>query len=405
MATSKTVDPTAKFFALEAAHAAHNYHPLPVVLTRGRGAWVWDVQDKRYLDCLSAYSAVNQGHCHPRIVAAMIEQAQRLALTSRAFHNDRFGPFCKKLAELVGYDKVLMMNSGAEAVETALKAARRWGYRTKGVQENQAEIVVFAGNFHGRTTTIVSFSDDPGASADYGPYTPGFKRVPFGDAKAAAAAVTKNTVAILVEPIQGESGVILPPADFLPGLRALCDRERVLLLCDEIQAGLGRAGALLAHREGGVRADGAILGKALSGGMYPVSAFAADDAVMSVFDPGSHGSTYGGNPLACAVAEAAIDVLIDEDLCQRSLDLGAYFAGAITNLRAPKVKEVRARGLWLGVEMKPDSGGARLVCERLMAAGMLCKDTHGHTLRIAPPLVIEKSEIDWAVERLAAALK
>lgn len=404
MAT-KTVDPTANFFALEAAHAAHNYHPLPVVLTRGQGVWVWDVKDRRYLDCLSAYSAVNQGHCHPRIVAALIEQAQRLALTSRAFHNDRFGPFCKKLCELLGHEKVLLMNTGAEAVETALKAARRWGYRTKGVPENRAEIVVFGGNFHGRTTTIVSFSDDPEARAGYGPYTPGFKTVPFGDADAVAAAITANTVAILVEPIQGEAGVIIPPAEFLPRLRALCDQHRILLLCDEIQSGLGRAGAMLAHRDSGVRADGVILGKALSGGMYPVSAFAADDHVMSVFGPGSHGSTYGGNPLACAVAEAALDVLIDEDLCRRSRELGAYFAEAVKRLDGKKVQEVRARGLWLGVQLAAGAGSARPVCEALMAQGMLCKDTHGHTIRIAPPLVIERSEVDWAVERLAQALQ
>jgi len=400
-----SIDATARYFALEAAHAAHNYHPLPVVLTRGQGAWVWDVKDRRYLDCLSAYSAVNQGHCHPRIVAALIEQAHRLALTSRAFHNDRFGPFCQKLAGLLGHDKVLMMNSGAEAVETAIKAARRFGYRTKGVPDGRAEIIVFAGNFHGRTTTIVSFSSDPEARTGYGPYTPGFVTVPFGDLAATAAAITANTVAILVEPIQGEAGVILPPDGFLPGLRALCDQHRVLLLCDEIQSGLGRAGALLAHRDASVRADGVILGKALSGGMYPVSAFAADDHLMAVFEPGSHGSTYGGNPLACAVAEAALDVLIDEDLAARSRELGKYFADALSGQRLSKVKEIRARGLWLGVDLAPGTGGARAACEALMAEGLLCKDAHGHTIRIAPPLIIERSEIDWALERLARVLK
>src|SRR5690606_5312800 len=296
---SKTSD-AAGFLALEADFAAHNYHPLPVVLTRGKGVWVWDVNDDRYLDCLSAYSAVNQGHCHPRIVAAAIEQAQRLALTSRAFHNDRFGPLCAKLARLLGYEKVLLMNSGAEAVETAIKAARRYGYR-RGVPEDRAEIIVFANNFHGRTTTIVGFSTDPDARRGYGPFAPGFVVVPFGDAAAAAAAVTPNTVAVLVEPIQGEAGVILPPPGFLRELRALCDRHGLLLLCDEVQSGLGRAGAMLAHQDEGVRADGVILGKALSGGMYPVSAFVADDRVMDVFEPGSHGSTYGGNPLACAI--------------------------------------------------------------------------------------------------------
>jgi ornithine--oxo-acid transaminase len=405
MVPSKTIDAAANFFALEAAHAAHNYHPLPVVLTRGRGAWVWDVNDKRYLDCLAAYSAVNQGHCHPRIVAALVEQAQRLALTSRAFHNDRFGPLCQKLSELIGYDKVLLMNSGVEAVETAVKAARRWGYRDKGVPADRAEIIVFAGNFHGRTTTVVSFSDDAQARTGYGPFTPGFKVVPFGDAKAAGAAMNKNTVAVLVEPIQGEAGVVIPPTDFLPGLRALCDEHRVLLLCDEIQSGLGRAGAMLAHTESGVRADAVLLGKALSGGMYPVSAFCADDALMSVFEPGSHGSTYGGNPLACAVAEAALDVLIDEDLCRRSRELGQQLADGLGALHSPLVKEVRARGLWLGLELTPQAGPARKICEQLMHDGMLCKDTHGHTIRIAPPLVIEKSEVDWAHQRLANVLR
>lgn len=404
MAPTKTTDAAARFLALEHAHAAHNYHPLPVVLSRGKGAWVWDVQEKRYLDCLAAYSAVNQGHCHPRIVAAMIEQAQRLALTSRAFHNDRFGPLCKKLADLVGYQKVLLMNSGAEAVETAIKAARRWGYEKKGVPQDRAEIVVFDGNFHGRTTTIVSFSTDPESRVGYGPFTPGFKVAAYGDPKAAAALMGPNTVAVLVEPIQGEGGVIIPPADFLPGLRKLCDHHQALLICDEIQSGLGRAGSLLCHQDAGIRADAVILGKALSGGMYPVSAFAADAAVMDVFTPGTHGSTYGGNPLACAVAEAALEVLVDEDLCKRSRDLGAYFAQRLHDLRSPKVKEIRARGLWIGFELKPEAGPARRYCERLMEDGMLCKDTHGQTIRIAPPLVIEKSEIDWAVERIAKVL-
>jgi ornithine--oxo-acid transaminase len=404
MAPTKTTDAAARFLALESAHAAHNYHPLPVVLSRGRGAWVWDVQEKRYLDCLAAYSAVNQGHCHPRIVAAMIEQAQRLALTSRAFHNDRFGPLCKKLADLIGYQQVLLMNSGAEAVETAIKAARRWGYEKKGVPQDHAEIVVFDGNFHGRTTTIVSFSTDPDSRIGYGPFTPGFKVAAYGDPKGAAAQMGPNTVAVLVEPIQGEGGVIIPPADFLPGLRRLCDHHQALLICDEIQSGLGRAGSLLCHQDAGIRADAVILGKALSGGMYPVSAFAADAAVMDVFTPGTHGSTYGGNPLACAVAEAALEVLIDEDLCKRSRDLGAYFAQRLHDLHSPKVKEIRAAGLWIGLELKPEAGPARRYCERLMEDGMLCKDTHGQTIRIAPPLVIEKSEIDWAVERIAKVL-
>jgi ornithine--oxo-acid transaminase len=404
MTRENTVDAASACLALEAKYAAHNYHPLPVVLARGQGPWVYDVEGKRYLDCLSAYSAVNQGHGHPRIVAALVEQAQRLALTSRAFHNDRFGPLCQKLARLVGHDKVLLMNSGAEAVETAIKAARRWGYRHKGVPDGRAEIVVFGGNFHGRTTTIVSFSTDPQARAGYGPYTPGFTVVPFGDAAAAAAAITPATVALLVEPIQGEAGVIIPPADFLPALRRLCDAHRVLLICDEVQSGLGRAGAMLAHRDSGIRADAVILGKALSGGTYPVSAFAADDDVMGVFEPGSHGSTYGGNPLACAVADAALDVLVDEDLCRRSRELGERFADGLARLRAPAVAAIRARGLWLGIDIAPAAGTARAVCEDLMQEGLLCKDTHGQTLRIAPPLVISGSEVDWAVERLARVL-
>ncbi len=397
-------DAAATFLELEARYAAHNYKPLPVVLTRGQGAFVWDVQGKRYLDCLAAYSAVNQGHNHPRIVAALIEQAQRLALTSRAFHNDRFGPLCKKLADLLGYEKVLLMNAGAEAVETAIKAARRWGYQKKKVPADRAEIVVFDGNFHGRTTTIVGFSNDEDARSGFGPFTPGFKRVPYGDLAATAAAMNANTVAVLVEPIQGEGGVLIPPAEFLPGLRKLCDDRNVLLICDEIQSGLGRAGAWLCSAADGVRADAVLLGKALSGGLYPVSAFIADDAVMSVFTPGSHGSTFGGNPIACAVAEAALDVLQDEGLCERSRVLGARFADGLRALRSPKVAEVRARGLWIGVQLTDAAGKARLYCERLLAEGMLCKDTHGHTIRIAPPLVVEEKDLDWALGKVAGVL-
>jgi ornithine--oxo-acid transaminase len=358
----------------------------------------------RYLDCLAAYSAVNQGHNHPRIVAALIEQAGRLALTSRAFHNDRFGPFCKKLCELVGYDKALLMNSGAEAVETAIKAARRWGHRVKGVPEGRAEIVVFAGNFHGRTTTIVGFSSDPESRAGFGPFAPGFVPVPYGDLDAVRAAMNANTVAVLVEPIQGEAGVIVPPAGFLPGLRELCDRHRALLLCDEVQSGLGRAGAWLCHRDSGIRADGVLLGKALSGGLYPVSAFCADDAVMAVFTPGSHGSTYGGNPLACAVGEAALDVLIDEDLCARARDLGPRFVAQLRRSPLTRVKEVRARGLWIAIELHAGAGGARRYCEKLLLRRILCKDTHGQTIRIAPPLVVDRGELEAAAATVAEVL-
>ncbi|MGE3171532.1 MAG: ornithine--oxo-acid transaminase [Planctomycetota bacterium] len=390
---------------LEGRYAAHNYHPLPVVLSRGAGAHVWDVDGRRYLDCLAAYSAVNQGHNHPRIVAALIEQAQRLALTSRAFHNDRFGPFCQQLCALVGYDKALLMNTGAEAVETAIKAARRWGYRHKGVPADAAEIVVFDGNFHGRTTTIVGFSSDAEARSGYGPFAPGFRSVAYGDLDAAAAAMNDRTVAVLVEPIQGEGGVVIPPDGFLPGLRALCDRHGALLVCDEIQSGLGRAGAMLCHRDAGVRADAVLLGKALSGGLYPVSAFLCDDAVMQVFTPGSHGSTYGGNPLACAVGAAALDVLVDEDLCARSRALGARFVERLRAAAPPRVRELRARGLWIGVELQPDAGGARRCCEQLLAAGILCKDTHGHTVRIAPPLVVSADDLDAAADALVQVLR
>jgi ornithine--oxo-acid transaminase len=388
----------------EERFSAHNYHPLDTVLARGEGCWVWDVEGRRYLDCLAAYSAVNQGHNHPRLVKALIDQAQKLSLTSRAFRNDRFGPFCEKLARLTGYDKVLMMNTGAEAVETAIKAARKWGYEVKGVAEGAAKILVFSGNFHGRTTTIVGFSDDPIARGGYGPFTPGFEIVPYGDLAAATAAFGPDVVAVLVEPVQGEAGVIVPPADFLPGLRTLCDERKALLICDEIQSGLGRTGSLFAHTQAGIRADAVTIGKALSGGMYPVSAFLADDELMGVFSPGSHGSTYGGNPLACAVAEAALDVLVDEKLTERSAELGAYMLDRITAIESPHVAEVRGMGLWIGVELRPEAGGARRFCEGLKQEGMLCKETHQHTIRFAPPLVIERAEVDWALERIEKVL-
>jgi ornithine--oxo-acid transaminase len=390
---------------LEDRWTAHNYHPLDVVISRGEGVWVWDVEGKKYMDCLSAYSALNQGHGHPRILAALAEQANRLALTSRAFRNDRFGPFCEKLSGLLGYDRVLMMNTGAEAVETAIKAARRWGYRTKGVPADQAEILVFDGNFHGRTTTIVGFSTDPGSRDDFGPFTPGFTVVPYGDVAAAEAAFGPNTVAVLVEPIQGEGGVIIPPADFLPGLRKLCDDQRALLICDEIQSGLGRAGSLLAHSLAGIRADGVTIGKALSGGVYPVSAFLADDAVMNVFDPGSHGSTYGGNPLACAVAEAAMDVLVEEGLVERSAELGRHMESRLRGLDLPIVKEIRVAGLWAGIELTDAAGGARRISEALRSEGLLAKETHVNTLRLAPPLTITREELDWALDRIEKVLR
>jgi len=400
----KTKSDAKRWIALEEQWSAHNYHPLDVVIARGEGVWVWDVEGKQYLDFLAAYSALNQGYQHPRIVEALVEQAKELALTSRAFRNDRFGPFCEKLSKLLGYEKTLMMNTGAEAVETAIKACRRWGHRVKGVPDGQAEIIVFSGNFHGRTTTIISFSTDEGARAGYGPYTPGFVVAPYGDVAATAKLFTKNTVAVLVEPIQGEGGVIIPPADFLPGLRQLCDEKKALLICDEIQSGLGRAGALLAHTLAGIRADGVTIGKALSGGLYPVSAFLADDELMGVFEPGSHGSTYGGNPLACAVAEAAIDVLVDERLVERSKELGEHLEERLRAIRSPKVKEIRVAGLWAGIELHASAGGARKLSETLQREGLLCKETHVHTLRLAPPLVITREELDWALDRIEKAL-
>ena len=395
---------TLRYLELEDSYAAHNYQSLDVVIERAAGVWVWDVEGHKYLDCLASYGALNQGHNHPRIVRALVEQAQTLALTSRAFRNDRFGPFCERLARLSSYEKVLMMNTGAEAVETAVKAARRWGYREKGITEDAAEIIVFDGNFHGRTTTIVSFSSDPGARFGYGPYTPGFTAVRFGDLDEVRHAMTRETCAVLVEPIQGEGGVIVPPDGFLPGLRQLCDDEHVLLICDEIQSGLGRTGHFFAHTREGVRADAVVIGKALSGGLYPVSAFLADDTVMDVFDPGSHGSTYGGNPLACAVAEAALDVLLDENLIERAGQLGEYLGERLHRIRSELVKEIRCVGLWAGVELYPEAGGARRFSEALRGEGVLVKETHEHTLRLAPPLVITKEELELACEKLDRVL-
>ncbi len=389
---------------LEDRFAAHNYHPLDVVLNRGEGVWVWDVEGKKYLDFLAAYSAVNQGHNHPRIVQALVEQLGRLALTSRAFRNDRFGPFCEKLSKVSGYDRVLMMNTGAEAVETAIKAARKWGYESKGVINGQAKIITFSGNFHGRTTTIVGFSEDPVAHNHYGPFAPGFVQAPYGDIEATAKLFDENVVAVLVEPIQGEGGVIIPPDDFLPGLRKLCDKFGALLICDEIQSGLGRAGHFFAHTRAGVCADAVTIGKALSGGVYPVSAFLARKEVMEVFTPGSHGSTYGGNPAACAAAEAALDVLVDEKLCERSEELGTWLADELRAIDSPHIKEVRGAGLWIGLELHESAGGARKYCEALKDAGMLCKETHTHTIRFAPPLVIEKADLEWAVGHIREVL-
>jgi len=394
----------AEYIALEERHGAHNYHPLDVVVARAEGVWVWAVDGNRYLDFLAAYSAVNQGHCHPRLVRTLIEQAERVTLTSRAFRNDQLGPFCAEITELTGFSRVLPMNTGAEAVETAIKAARKWAYTIKGVPTDAAEILVFDGNFHGRTTTIVGFSTEPDYRHGFGPFTPGFTVLPYGDADSVAAAMNPNVAAILVEPIQGESGIVIPPDGFLRRLRELADQHNALLVADEIQSGLGRTGRLFAYEHEGVRPDIVIIGKALAGGMYPVSAILADDEVMGVFEPGQHGSTFGGNPLGAAIAREALRVLIDERLVERSAELGEYFFERLQAIRSKHVAEIRGRGLWIGIELKPEAGGARRFCEALQHEGLLCKETHATVIRIAPPLTIGRDEIDWAVERLERVL-
>jgi len=383
--------------ALEDHYGAHNYHPLPVVVAHAEGVWVFDVEGRRYLDCLSAYSAVNQGHCHPVLVKALVEQASRVTLTSRAFHNDQLPHFCRELAERCGLDGVLPMNTGAEAIETALKAARRWGYEKKGIPDGQAEIIVCANNFHGRTITIVSFSSDPDYRRHFGPYTDGFKIIPFGDIDALKAAITSNTCAFLVEPIQCEAGILIPPDGFLREAAALCRQENVLFMADEIQTGLGRTGRWLACQHEDVQPDVLVLGKALSGGFYPVSAVLARRDVLDVFTPGSHGSTYGGNPLGCAVARAALRVLADEGLVERSAQLGAWLLEALSKLEHPHIRAVRGRGLLVGIEL---TVRARPYCERLKDLGLLCKETHDTVIRLAPPLVISQEDLEWMVEQI-----
>ena len=395
---------TADFTELEDRYGAHNYHPLDVVVKRAEGCWVWDVDGKRYLDFLAAYSALNQGHCHPRLLQTLVEQAGAVTLTSRAFRNDQLGRFYEKICGLSGFERFLPMNTGAEAVETAIKAARKWAYTVKGVVDEQAEILVFSQNFHGRTTTIVGFSSDQQSRNGFGPFTPGFRILPYGDSKAAAEAIGPNTAAILVEPIQGEGGIIIPPAGFLERLRQLCDEHRVLLVVDEIQSGLGRTGALFAYEHEGIRPDVVIVGKALSGGFYPVSGILADSEVMDVFHPGDHGSTYGGNPLGAAIACTALDVLVDEKLTENSRELGAYTLQRLSDLHSEHVKEIRGRGLWIGIELHPEAGGARHFCESLQEKGLLCKETHEHVIRLAPPLTITREELDWALERIEAVL-
>lgn len=404
MLSDATALKTRDYLALEDRYGAHNYHPLDVVIQRAEGVWVWDVEGNRYLDFLAAYSAVNQGHCHPRILEAMLEQARAVTLTSRAFRNDQLGLFYKELCELAGFDKFLPMNTGAEAVETALKTARKWAWQVKGIPDGQAEILVFANNFHGRTITIVSFSTEEAYRAGFGPFTPGFRILPYGDADAVAAAMHPNVAAVLVEPIQGEAGIVVPPAGYLRRLREITEEHNALLICDEIQSGLGRTGKLFCYEHEGIRPDVVIVGKALSGGFYPVSGILADDPVMGVFKPGEHGSTYGGNPMAAAVGRAALRALVEEGMVENSAALGPYFMERLEQIRSPHIKEVRGKGLWIGIELHREAGGARRFCEALQKEGLLCKETHDHVLRIAPPLTIKKEEIDWAVERLEKVL-
>jgi len=394
-----------EFIRLEDQYGAHNYHPLDVVIQRAEGVWVWDVGGTKYLDFLAAYSAVNQGHAHPKIRKALVDQSERVTLTSRAFRTDQLGPFYKEMHDLTGYERMLPMNTGAEAVETAIKAARKWGYETKGVPAGQAEILVFEGNFHGRTTTIVGFSDDEQYKQGFGPFTPGFKLLPYGDLEAVREAMNPNVVGILIEPIQGESGIIIPPQGYLKGIEQLCREHRSLFIVDEIQSGLGRTGKFFAFEHEGVRPDIVIVGKALAGGFYPVSGILADDGVMEVFHPGDHGSTFGGNPLGCAVARAAVKVLVDEKLTENSASLGRYFKDKLESIKADSIKEVRGRGLWIGLELKPEAGGARKYCEALCAKGLLCKETHEHTIRFAPPLVITREDLDWAFKRIEAVFR
>jgi ornithine--oxo-acid transaminase len=389
-----------QYIRLEDEFGAHNYKPLDVVLNRGKGVWVWDVDGNKYLDCLSSYSAINQGHCHPKILRTMTEQAQKLTLTSRAFRNDQLGLFYRDLCELTHSHKVLPMNSGAEAVETVIKAVRKWGYQTKGVQKDQAEIIVCQNNFHGRTITIVGFSTDENAREGFGPFTQGFKIIPFGDAKALEEAITPNTVGFLVEPIQGEAGVIIPPAGYLKEVKDICEKKNVVLILDEIQTGLGRTGKLLAEEHDGIEADLTLIGKALSGGFYPVSAVLSNIEVLGLLRPGEHGSTFGGNPLACAVARTAIKVIIEEKMIENSASMGAYFLDELKKIKSPKIKELRGKGLFIGVEFFSDVGGARQYCEKLKDKGLLCKETHDNIIRFAPPLLIKKEEIDWALERI-----
>ncbi|MCH9008212.1 ornithine--oxo-acid transaminase [candidate division KSB1 bacterium] len=393
---------TQDYITLEDQYGAHNYHPLDIVISAAEGVWVYDVAGNRYMDCLSAYSAVNQGHCHPKILAAFEKQARKVTLTSRAFRNDQLPLFCEKLALLSGMDMVLPMNSGAEAVETAVKAARKWGYKHKGIPEGQAEIIVCENNFHGRTTTIVGFSTEEQYKDGFGPFTPGFKVIPFGDAAALEQAITPNTCAFMVEPIQGEAGILIPPDGYLSKVRELCTQHNALLILDEIQCGLGRVGKLFAFQYENVTPDAIIIGKALSGGFMPVSAVLANKEVLGVFNPGDHGSTFGGNPLGCAVALAALDVIVDEKLAERSYELGQKFVEMLKTIDCPRIVDIRGKGLFIGIELDTE---ARPYCEALKNEGLLCKETHENVIRFAPPLVISEEEIEWAFDRIKIVLE
>ena len=395
---------TKDYIALEEQYGAHNYHPLDVVIEKAEGVWVYDVDGNKYLDCLSSYSAVNQGHVHPEILKALLEQAKKVTLTSRAFRNDQLPLLYKELSDMTGYDMSLPMNSGAEAVETAIKLARKWAYQVKGVPRHQAEIIVAEGNFHGRTVTTISFSTEPLYRDDFGPFTPGFVVVKYGDADAVEKAITPNTAAVMLEPIQGEAGVIIPPAGYLKKVAGICKANNVLFIADEIQTGLGRTGKLFASQYEDIRPDIVIVGKALSGGFYPVSAVLADKDILGLFNPGEHGSTFGGNPLGAAVARAALRVIREENLAERSRLLGEYFMEQLSEIPSPHIKEVRGKGLLIGVELKHELGGARRFCEALQTKGILAKETHEHVIRFAPPLVIDKETIDWALPSIREVL-
>ena len=391
---------TKQFIAIEDKFGAHNYHPLDVVITRAKGIWVWDVDGRKYLDFLSAYSAVNQGHNHPRIIKALTSQARNLSLTSRAFRNDQWPMLAKELCQMTGFEMVLPMNSGAEAVETAIKTARKWGYQRKGIPEDQAEIIACENNFHGRTVTVISFSTEPLYRKDFGPFTPGFKIIPFNNAEALERAITPNTAAFIVEPYQAEAGILIPADGYLKKAKDVCEKNNVLFIADEIQTGLGRTGRLFAFEQEGFRPDMLIIGKSLGGGCYPISAVLSTNAILGVFKPGEHGSTFGGNPLACAVAREALRVIKQERLVQNAAKMGAYFMQKLRTIKSRYIKEVRGKGLLIGIELHKDAGGARRFCEALKNAGLLCKETHEHVIRFAPPLIIQKSDLDWAFDRI-----